>query len=266
MAIFGNKTEKQPILGAPMGPPPGVEKHILFAEHGVHFDKAKRCFENSIFCRVAVGEGSTFICFVILTLQLFSPTKIMLANLTNLEICLTWGSDLAMPPDIQFQNLLFIILVWQAIVNDTEKSITGLQYAIGLERLPRPWAIWLGFLTTPIVNSMTGIAASFLLLDPEIKLVDAAINSFALLFINRLDEDFGKLEDVIYIATKSEEGLDHEEDDVEVANRYFKEYGPWSYGWLSGFQKVCFAFITSMCRFMWLLSIILPSVFLYCGF
>ena len=64
---------------------------------------------------------------------------------------------------------------------------------------------------------MTGIAASFLLLDPEIKLVDAAINSFALLFINRLDEDFGKLEDVIYIATKSEEGLDHEEDDEEVA-------------------------------------------------
>lgn len=246
--------------------PEKPEKHLFYAEHGVHFDKAKRCFENSIFCRVAVGEGSLFICIVILVLQLFSPTKIMLANEKNLEVCLTVGSDLAMPFDIQFQNLLFVILVWQAIVNDTEKSITGLQYAIGLVNLPRPWAIWLGFLTTPIVNTMTGVAASFLLLDPEIKLVDAAINSFALLFINRLDEDFGKLEDVIYIASKSEEGLDHEEDDEEVAQRYMEAYGPWSYGWLSGMQKVAFVLITVLCRFMWLLSICIPCVFLYCGF
>jgi hypothetical protein len=213
-------------------------------------------------------EGSTVICLVILVLQLFSPTMIMLANVDNLRVCLTIGSDLAMPFEVQFQNLLFVILVWQQIVNDTEKSITGLQYAVGLEKLPRPWAIWLGFLTTPIVNSMTGIAASFLLLDPEIKLVDAAINSFALLFINRLDEDFGKLEDVLYIATKMEEGLDHEEDDEEVAKRYLHHFGPWSYEWLtaSTCSRVCFGFISSLCRVMWLLSIVMPSIFLYCGF
>ena len=207
-------TENSTLLPVNQGPPMGVEKHLFFAEHGVHFDKAKRCFENSIFCRVAVKEGSLFICLVILTLQLFSPTKIMLANLHNLEVCLTWGSDLAMPWDIQFQNLLFVILVWQAIINDTAKSITA----------------------------------------------------FALLFINRLDEDFGKLEDVLYIATKAEEGLDHEEEDAEGASRYFQEYGPWSYEWLSGCQKVAFGFITAMCRVMWLLSLVLPSIFLYCGF
>jgi len=207
-----------------------------------------------------------FICLVILTLQLFSPTKIMLANLENLHVCLTIGSDLAMPWDIQFQNLLFVILVWQAIINDTERSITGLQYAIGLKNLPRYWPIWVGFITTPLVNSMTGVAASFLLLDPEIKLVDAAINSFALLFINRLDEDFGKLEDVVNIASKAEEGLEPEEEDQEVAERYFKEFGPWSYEWMGGTRKIAFYFITAMCRMMWLLSVIMPSIFLYCGF
>jgi hypothetical protein len=263
MPLFGSgkKAEAMPLM-----PKSRHEKHMLYSEHGVSFDKAKRCFENSIFCRVACGEGSVFICFIILTLQLFSPFGIMMKNLTNLEICLTVGSDLAMPWDIQFQNLLFVTLVWQAIVNDTERSIAGLQYAIGLKRLPRNWCIWLGFLSTPVVNTMTGLAASFLLLDPEIKMVDAAINSFALLFINRLDEDFGKLEDVVYIASKGEEGLDHEESDEEVAERYLTAYGPWTDEWLEGGQRFIFIFVTVMCRFMWLASIVVPSTFFFCGF
>lgn len=260
------KGEKEPLQKKLGGAPPGHEKHLFFADHGVAFDKAKRCFEQSIFCRVACAEGSWFICLIIIVLQLYSPLMIALDNIENVDLCLSTGSERALPPKIQFQNLLFIVLVWQAIVNDTEKSITGLQYAVGLERLPNPWAIWLGFLSTPIVNTMTGIAASALLLDPEIKLVDAAINSFALLFINRLDEDFGKLEDVLYIATKPEEGLDHEESDEEVADRLFKQYGPWADTWFEGFPRCCFQLITALCRFGWLLSIVVPGIFLYCAF
>lgn len=265
MPLF-TKTEKDPLKGTLGGQPPGHEKHMFFADHGVAFDKAKRCFEQSIFCRVACGEGSWFICLVIVVLQLYSPFMIAYDNYSNVELCLTTGSEEALPASIQFQNLLFIVLVWQAIINDTEKSMTGLQYAIGLKRLPSPFFIWIGFLLTPIVNTTTGIAASFLLLDPEIKLVDAAINSFALLFINRLDEDFGKLEDVIYIATKPEEGLDHEESDEEVADRLFSHYGPWSDEWIEGFSSCAFKSITGLCRLGWLLSIVVPCVFFYCGF
>ena len=42
-----NCTEKDPLhpKGKHAGPEAAYEKHIFFAEHGAHFDKAKRCFE-----------------------------------------------------------------------------------------------------------------------------------------------------------------------------------------------------------------------------
>jgi len=53
------KNEKSKLIEKhPTGPAAGTyEKHIFFAEHGAHFDKAKRCFEVRIFKAYRAKEG-----------------------------------------------------------------------------------------------------------------------------------------------------------------------------------------------------------------
>ena len=245
----------------------GRESSEKTVGHGVNFARAKDCFECSVYCRIAAGEGSVLILVMILFLQLFSPLRIAVMNSVHLEDCFSFNQG-GMPWDTHFQNTLFVVLVWQAIVNDTERSISGFEFASGLQNLPSKWVVWLGLLLTPVVNSMTGVAATFILLDPEIKIVEAAINSFALLFLNRLDDDFGALDDVFQIALSPEEGMDPEEEDEQVAERYLESFGPWNdpYQSHNKLENLGHHFVTYATRVIWFFSVALPFVFMMCAF
>jgi hypothetical protein len=94
---------------------------------------------------------------------------------------------------------------------------------------------------TPTANCLTGFAASCVLLSSETTVVDAAKDAMALFFINRLDEDFGKLHTMVGVLRRRVGWLDpaeDEEEDADTAERIIEQYGPWESGRILHFPLV----------------------------
>lgn len=241
----------------------------------VGFNRAQANFENSVYTKAASGEGSFLIVFIVLFIQIFSPVRIIMVNYEHfVHECATFGST--MEWDKGIQNVFLVALVWQGIVNDIERSICGLEFASGLSsKMPYGWMVHLGILLTPMVNCASGLATAFILCDPEISIVDQCVFSFAMLDINRLDEEIGKLSDVFQIACSPYEGADPEEEDDEVGERYMENFGPWVDPFLKDdHTHLCTSdghthlhrVVQFFKKISWVLSVAMPLVMFLCLF
>ena len=112
-------------------------------EKGVDSDERleylKSCYESNIFTRIARSrEGSIFQGTLIAFLQLFIPIRIIIDNRENYEQCDLFG-DMIMSWDTVIIGTSLIYLLWLTILNDTNKSMRGFEFLIGLPNIPRRW-------------------------------------------------------------------------------------------------------------------------------
>lgn len=140
----------------------------------------KHCFESSIYTRLAEAKEHSLIrALIIGFMQIFIPISIIIDNHSNYEEC-SIASDIIMSWDTIAAGTLLIYFLWLTIMQDTLKSMRGLEFLLGLQDLPRPWGAMLGLILTPISGCLTGIAASVALLNPQVTVVDVAKDSMAL--------------------------------------------------------------------------------------
>mmetsp|Transcript_49258 Transcript_49258/g.96627 ORF Transcript_49258/g.96627 Transcript_49258/m.96627 type:complete len:270 (-) Transcript_49258:278-1087(-) len=230
------------------------------------FERCLLLYERNIYGSLAVKEGSLPMAFMVLLSQITIPISILITYYPNVTKFLDgnsrsdWGVCLV--------GSVLLSLLWNLILTDTRKSADSFDVVGGCTHLPRPYFVTLGLLLTEIVNPIAGVAAFFLLCKSE-SVEETALNTLAMFFVNRLDEDFAKAKTGVEIwktmccqcDDDSSSGLDWtlQEDDVESAKRYRERYGPWVYNsHLNGFVTI-FALLTEFSSFI--LSLALPVVF-----
>jgi hypothetical protein len=118
---------------------------------------------------------------------------------------------------------------------------------------------------TPVANCSTGFAASCVLLSSEVTVVDAAKDAMALFFINRLDEDFGKLHTMVGVLWRRIgriDPIDRDMDDSDAADELLSKFGPFTNDSRS-YLFWTFLFITEFILF--LSAFITPFVYFACA-
>ena len=117
----------------------------------------KSCYEGNVYTRIATtNDGALFQGLFISFLQVFVPIRILLDNRQNYESCDVTDGVMLMNWDTVLIGTALIYLLWITILNDTMKSMRGMDFCLGLEKLPRKWAVYLGMFITPIANCSTG--------------------------------------------------------------------------------------------------------------
>ena len=153
------------------------EKLIETDKTNTHMEYLTSCCEANIYNRIAVTyDGHLFKGCLILFLQIFTPYRIIMNNIENVQKCEAFG-DLLMPWDTVIVSTCLIYLLWLTILNDTMKSMRGFEYILSITHIPRRYAAIAGMLITPVTNMLTGMAASVVLLSAETTIVDIAKDS-----------------------------------------------------------------------------------------
>jgi len=238
-----------------------------YAYPDASFEKCLILYERNIYESLACKESSPYVATMVFVSQLIIPLFIIsgysdeMKTFTNGNLRVSWSVSLC--------GTFLQLMLWSMILTDTRKSTDSFDVTGGFTNLPRPYMIKFGMLFGSAVNSMSGIAAYYLIAKAD-TVEDVALNALAMFFVNRLDEDFARSKtgpEIWYTLCCSDDSSgigELQENDEETAKRRRKRYGPWVYNYhldsnCWGCATACFAMLMEFVSL--LLSMAIPLVY-----